>query len=765
ELQQRSIGVGNRKKAGINLKALINPENGANWLAVIDRAHGTLELPGDIGRRLAWYSVQSRTLSVHTNERDWRQYWHEQLKTTLTSLGLPELVTTGYIQNCLLEIFPVLPEGLLTVIDQSEPGESIALGKAFSQSALGKLLSIIITLRWYRSDKPGLVLVPIDGGDFRNWYHENEPSKFTESAVHFIAMWLVQEKLYADILTIHPCQTSFDGNLPDLSEAKANFQQLANFARTLESLFVGQADANILTPLRRALLRERLSIAVFATPQTASTPIIGQRKDTKIRWANAINKLFTEYIPQIRLLDVRVALQEANHPPDEQQSYYEHELDPYQRVIVKLPGTLLRPISAPTVVESQQELTTIPKVMETQIPFPLNGRKSEQPQKQLDVFPLPETEPGKTVSSEQTDVTLQEDIQKQAEQLRRVLIAYGIAIAGIDTEKTQIGPRFIRYWVKLQPPAGRLSEVQKFAVDIARELGSNTVPFIDNIPGERYIGIDLVREHPETISLIPILDNLPAEQPYELIIAGGQNAAGEDVPFDIVRLPHILVAGSTGSGKTVFLSSLIMSLAWRHSANDIQLLLIDPKQTDFVVFSELPHLHDKRIYYEPEEAVTVLRELISNEKEHRTKLLHQSRCPNILEYNRRNPPQRLPWIVVVIDEFADIILTLSRRERGEFERQINRLAGTGRSVGIHLVLATQRPTTDVVTGTIKANIPARVSFRLPSVTDSRTILDRPGAENLLGRGDMLISVNGKIQRLQGYNVSYDELTQLLLQIK
>ena len=141
--------------------------------------------------------------------------------------------------------------------------------------------------------------------------------------------------------------------------------------------------------------------------------------------------------------------------------------------------------------------------------------------------------------------------------------------------------------------------------------------------------------------------------------------------------------------------------------------------------------------------------------------LRQAKCPNILEYNRRNPEHRLPWLVVVIDEFADIILSLDKKERSQFEKQINRLAATGRAVGIHLILATQRPTTDVITGTIKANIPARVSFRLPSQVDSRTILDRVGAENLLGQGDMLVSVNNEIQRLQGYYASYDELIDLL----
>ncbi len=180
-----------------------------------------------------------------------------------------------------------------------------------------------------------------------------------------------------------------------------------------------------------------------------------------------------------------------------------------------------------------------------------------------------------------------------------------------------------------------------------------------------------------------------------------------------------------------------------------------------MVFDRLPHLREGRIIYDPAEAIDMLRAILNEELDARTRLLAQARCPNNLEYNRRNPSQRIPWLVIVVDEFADIMLTLARNERETFERQIGRLAAIGRAKGIHLVLATQRPTTDVITGTIKANIPARISFRLPSLTDSRTILDQGGAEHLLGQGDMLALIDGEMQRLQGYYAPYDEIDTIL----
>ena len=414
---------------------------------------------------------------------------------------------------------------------------------------------------------------------------------------------------------------------------------------------------------------------------------------------------------------------------------HDQDVDRYECYQVSLSGKLLEPVT--------KIITPVVPIT----PEPLIEDDKSKQQSSLDTI---------TQKKSVLPIELNELVSNQSSRLRRVLEAYGLAIAGVDVSKSQIGPRFIRYWVQLLPPAGRLSEVQKYAEDIAREMGSRTVPFIDNIPGERYVGIDLARDEPSSINLLPALEKLPVLQSDQLIFAAGQNPAGDDIQLDLVKLPHMLVAGQTGSGKTVFLSSLIASLAWRHGANDLQLMLVDPKQMDFGIFGTLPHLQDNRIFYEPNEAIEALQYLLNDERPRRTEIIRRANCPNNLEYNRRFPDKRLPWRVVVIDEFADLILSLNKRERDEFEKQVNRLAATGRAAGIHLVIATQRPTSDVITGTIKANITARVSFRLPSQVDSRTILDRTGAENLLGQGDMLVSVNNDVQRLQGYFASFND---------
>jgi DNA segregation ATPase FtsK/SpoIIIE-like protein len=192
------------------------------------------------------------------------------------------------------------------------------------------------------------------------------------------------------------------------------------------------------------------------------------------------------------------------------------------------------------------------------------------------------------------------------------------------------------------------------------------------------------------------------------------------------------------------------------------MLLVDPKQTDFVYFDGLAHLHGTPVISDPGEAVEAIQRIFEHdgELENRTLRLKEARCRDIQDYNRKNPAKPMRPLVVVIDEYADLVMVLGRN-RGDFEIGVNRIAQRGRSVGIHLVVATQRPSVDLVTGALKANMPVRLSFRLPSQTDSRVILDHGGAESLLGHGDALLLVGGSVERLQGFYVAPEEIDSLL----
>ena len=348
--------------------------------------------------------------------------------------------------------------------------------------------------------------------------------------------------------------------------------------------------------------------------------------------------------------------------------------------------------------------------------------------------------------------------QTTAVALDNALREMGFKLANyIDPSIADEGPSVIRHKISLQTNS-KLSALQARSQDIMRELSLLQEPMIDNLPGTNFVYIDIPHPNRHPVLLSNYLS--PIENTEEGVnFPVGITPSGDMHALDITKLPHMLVAGSTGSGKTTFLYTLISYLTHNYTPEELELLLIDPKQTDFVFFNHLTHLRQP-IITDPTQAIQALHQLLDVELQRRTDILTTARARDIKSYNRRNPNDSLPCIVVVIDEFADLADVMTGQDRERFEQALRRLAQRARSVGIHLVVATQRPTADIVNGTIKTNLPCRISFRLASSIDSRTILDQSGAEKLLGQGDMLIAYNGDTTRLQGFYVSEEELEEM-----
>ena len=232
--------------------------------------------------------------------------------------------------------------------------------------------------------------------------------------------------------------------------------------------------------------------------------------------------------------------------------------------------------------------------------------------------------------------------------------------------------------------------------------------------------------------------------------------------MDLAAAPHMLVAGTTGSGKTIFLHSILVSLLHQYRKDELELLIIDPKQTDFIQYEDLPNLYGGEVVIDAEQALEMLQKLNTIDKEERTQLLRSCRSRDIDSYNEKNPHNKMKRIVVVIDEYSDLIQAAEMQgKRKSFEDNLRMLLQRVRNLGIHLIIATQRPSAQIVTGALKANIPFRVSFRLPSHTDSQTILDMPGAETLLGKGDMLMVTETDTKRMQGLYISETELDEFI----
>ena len=341
----------------------------------------------------------------------------------------------------------------------------------------------------------------------------------------------------------------------------------------------------------------------------------------------------------------------------------------------------------------------------------------------------------------------------------------------IDKIKATIGPTVTLYEI-VPAPGIRISKIKSLEDDIALSLSALGIRIIAPIPGRGTIGIEVPNQQPKTVSMKSVIASKKfMECDYDLPVALGKTISNETYVFDLTRMPHLLVAGATGQGKSVGLNAILTSLLYRKHPSQLKFVLIDPKKVELTLYSKIERHFLAKLPDTEEAIITDTQKVINTmnslckEMDDRYTMLKQAHVRNIKEYNekfikrRLNPDKGhryLPYIVLVIDEFADLIMTAGR----EIENPIARLAQLARAIGIHLIIATQRPTTNIITGVIKANFPARIAFRVLSVIDSRTILDMSGANQLIGRGDMLISAGTEPVRLQCAFIDSPEIDEL-----
>ncbi len=343
---------------------------------------------------------------------------------------------------------------------------------------------------------------------------------------------------------------------------------------------------------------------------------------------------------------------------------------------------------------------------------------------------------------------------------------------GVEGRVTQINPGPVVTTFEFKPEAGiKYSRIIGLTEDLCLALQAESI-LIERIPGKSTVGIEVPNDKRQTIALREILEATEfANSPSKLTLAMGRDLHGRIRVTDLASMPHLLIAGSTGTGKSVFINSLMMSILYKATPDEVKMVLVDPKRLELSLYGDIPHLLAP-VVTDPKVASNVLRNA-TREMENRLKLLAQRGVRNIDQYNRTFQKQQslslfdnveesehkpLPYLVIVIDELADLMMV----DTNNVEESITRLAQMARAVGIHLILATQRPSVDVITGLIKANFPARISFRVASKVDSRTILDANGSESLLGRGDMLYLPAGsaRLHRIHGPLVTEDEISNV-----
>jgi len=349
------------------------------------------------------------------------------------------------------------------------------------------------------------------------------------------------------------------------------------------------------------------------------------------------------------------------------------------------------------------------------------------------------------------------DVEKRAKAIEHTLNAFNISAQVVDIN---IGPAVTRYSLSLAPGT-KTSKVMNLAPDLALSLESpsGSVRVEAPIPGTNLVGIEVPNYTPSSVTLRSVMETKPMKKhPSKLAVALGHDVAGKPVIQDITRWPHCLIAGATGSGKSVMMNVLIVNILMRCSPSECRLIMIDPKMVEMSQYNGIPHLLTPVVTDVEQKAVSALAWAVA-EMERRYKEFAAAGVRNIKAYNEMSGFQAEPYIVILIDEIADMMMVAA----SEVEKYITRLAQKSRAVGIHLILATQRPSVNILTGTIKANVPTRMSFKVTSQVDSRVIIDQAGAEVLIGRGDMLFVPpdDSKPRRIQGAFVSDEEVTALV----
>lgn len=361
-----------------------------------------------------------------------------------------------------------------------------------------------------------------------------------------------------------------------------------------------------------------------------------------------------------------------------------------------------------------------------------------------------------------------DELNEKKDKIVNTLRSFGIEISSI---KATVGPTVTLY--EITPEQGvRISKIRGLEDDIALNLSALGIRIIAPIPGKGTIGIEVPNEKPKIVSGQSIIGSKKfQESTYDLPIALGKTITNEVFMVDLAKMPHILVAGATGQGKSVGLNAIITSLLYKKHPSELKFVLVDPKKVEFSIYSVIEHHFLAKLPDEAEPIITDVTKVVQTlnslcvEMDTRYDLLKAAHVRNVKEYNEKfinrqlNPEKGhryMPYIVVVIDEFGDLIMTAGK----DVELPIARIAQLARAVGIHMVIATQRPTTNIITGTIKANFPARIAFRVSAMVDSRTILDRPGANQLIGKGDMLFLQGADPVRVQCAFIDTPEVVEI-----
>lgn len=723
----------------------------ADWLIILDQNLKSWDISlRSASEKLFYKGYDYRSIGIYSKNSGKFVLGYNQL---IASLG-NYISNEDGVKNIINVIRSINDDGLLSIASHST---NSIFDQKHGKGSLGLALAAI----HYKQRHPASLLVGLDTQLAREWLSDREDGKLPD----LIGLRFTSQDT-APQIDIIEVKTHADYSISQGAISGHAVEQTLILESLLREMF-GYSE-KITTVSRKEILREQVFECLFHSELTS---------DEKYEQTQWLNKLFAgEYTFNLTKTIYHVDFESATTSEEvypgggaalhESFNLLKLGSTDIQTLLTNAMATYLGGEDIPTLVLPDIQKSSIerpnPVVQEKAVEMPETHLTTETPlQNTTTVVSVALAE---QVSSEEfIEPAINPEIKEKCIRLNIILKGYGIKANPVDENLVQQAARFTRFKIELNP-GETIKKLMDKSQDIARELEAFGEIFIDNIKGTRYVGMDVpFADIKKPLMLLENLHRLD-DDTGSLNVLAGQSPDGKYQLVDLARAPHMLIAGTTGSGKTVFLYSIIVSLLQKLGPEDLELLIVDPKQTDFHFFEGIPHLRGHRVLTDANEALDALELINSEEKEIRTQLIRSVNSRDIDSYNGKSPDKRMKRLVVIIDEYADLIQAAElqgKEVRRSFETNLCMLAQRVRNLGIHLVIATQQPRATIVTSSLKAVLPYRISFRLPSHVDSQTILDRAGAEDLLGKGDMLLMTDSDILRMQGFYVSEKQLLNFI----
>lgn len=725
-----------------------------DWLIVLDQNLKSWDISlRSISEKLFFKNGDYRSIGIYSKNSNKFILGYKEIISRLGNFtpndkGIADIVS---------ETRAINDDGLLSIVSHTS-------NQIFDQKHGKGSLGLAITAISYKEQNKQAILVGLDTQLAQQWLSERDDGRLPD-LIGITFDDKDMDKVQLDLIEV---KTHDDYTISDEQIISGHAVKQAGILEELIQEIFGRSE-KITTVSRREILREQVFEYIFATND--------KYVEDKQGLCDKLNRLFAgKYSLEIkrRIYRVNFEIQESSKSQlfrdDNGKEYLLSVIaeDEIQKIITgKYFSTKSKQLSTNEDIDSEDR----EKILKSN---DINGDGSNMGNIKQEIDLYHEDEYNKLGSEQKISLNVNEEKETITELERQeiyekcvrfnvVLKSYGIHAKPIDEKLVQCANRFTRFNLEMMPGETE-ANLTKRKDDIARELEAVGEIFITRVPGTRYIAVDVPFFGKRKVLLLTNHLKQLEENGGSLDFVAGQEPDGNIKIIDLEAAPHMLVAGTTGSGKSVFLNSIIVSLISMHNTDELELILVDPKQMEFYFYEGLPHLRNGKVLTDPEEAIEMLEYVRTIDIPARIAKIQSSKSKTIIQHNAKHPEDKLSYLIIVIDEYSALVNAASlkgKKVRDEFEKNLCTLVFMARAYGIHLIIATQYPTATYVTSALKSNLPFRVSFRLPSHTDSMTILDRTGAEDLLGNGDMLMLSDEGIIRLQGCCVSEEEIERIV----